>query len=125
MSYRVSPIPSPFGTFGHTRELYARMNRVERWLVWAAIANFAALFVLSLALGGDALNGTVRNGHYYLGDHGRYTEVSKAVFQFSRVQTVSVFITHPMAIIASLSAFLRSRRQDDPEIHPPNADLSR
>jgi hypothetical protein len=116
MSYRVSPIASPVGTFGHTRELYARMNRVECWLVWAAIANFAALCVLSLALGGDALNGTIRNGHYYLGNHGNFTEVSKAVFEFSRVQTLSVFITHPMAIIASLTAFLRSRLQGDPEI---------
>jgi hypothetical protein len=111
MSYRVSPVASPVGSFGHARELLARMNRIERWLVWAAIANFAALCVLSLALGGDALNGTVRNGHYYLGSHGRYTEVSKGVFEFSRVQAMSVFITHPMAMIASLSAFLRSRRQ--------------
>jgi hypothetical protein len=62
------------------------------------IANFFWFFVESLSLGGDALNGYVRGGHYYVASHGSYTEVSAAAWNWSRVHALSLFVTHPLAI---------------------------
>ena len=61
-------------------------------------ANFTTFFIIGLALGGSALNGKVEQGHYYLGDHGKMTEVSEQVWNYSYCHSVSVFITHPLGI---------------------------
>jgi hypothetical protein len=54
-------------------------------LIWNcfAILNIVAYWITALVLGGDAWNGGIRNGHYYLANHGRLTEVTRAVFEFS------------------------------------------
>lgn len=48
-----------------------------------ATINFAAFVAGSLWLGGDALNGHEQDGRYFLNSHGRFTEVSHAVFAYS------------------------------------------
>jgi hypothetical protein len=56
------------------------MTRTE-WIVWSgALLNFLVFCVVATMLGGDAINGTVRNGHYYLMGHGVYHEVSHRIF---------------------------------------------
>jgi hypothetical protein len=70
------------------------------------IINFALFFVIALLIGGDALNGKVEAGHYYLGNHGKYTEVSFIVYAYSTFHTVSLFFTHPLAMIAGLIYFI-------------------
>ena len=86
------------------------MTRAERVLLNLVMLNFALFFGVALALGGDAVNGTVRDGHYYLMNHGKYTEVSRAVFRYSMVHTISVFVSFPLAWIASVRGYLRARR---------------
>jgi hypothetical protein len=66
-----------------------------------AIVNFLLFFVISLLIGGDGLNGKVENGHYFLGGGGQHTEVSYIVFTYSRFHALSVFITHPLAMLAA------------------------
>jgi hypothetical protein len=66
------------------------------------IANFFWFFVESSSIGGDALNGHLRDGHYFLGSHGVYTEVSAATWNWSRAHAISVFVTHPMALGAGI-----------------------
>ena len=51
------------------------------------------------SLGGDALGGYVLRGHYYVGAHGAYTEVAQSVWEWSRIHSLSVFVTHPLAIV--------------------------
>jgi hypothetical protein len=70
------------------------------------IANFFWFFVESLSIGGDALNGRVRDGHYFVGSHGSYTEVSAATWNWSRAHALSVFVTHPLAIGAGFVLIL-------------------
>src|ERR1700744_5102614 len=70
-------------------------------LLGVAILNFAAFFIMAVYLGGDAINGMIKDGHYYLGEHGRYTEVTEAVFNYSRHQAYSVFVTHPVGMAAA------------------------
>ena len=59
----------------------------------------------AVALGGDAVNGKMENGHYYLANHGRLTEVSRGVFTYSRIHSYSVFISIPIGIVASATGY--------------------
>jgi hypothetical protein len=79
---------------------------VRRWAGWiggvlfaVAVVNFAAFAVLSLAWGGDALNGKVADGRFYLGHKGHSVEVSEATWRVSRAHAISVLVTHPLAIL--------------------------
>ncbi|HEX5823950.1 MAG TPA: hypothetical protein VFY18_05750 [Candidatus Limnocylindrales bacterium] len=87
------------------------MKSVLPYVAVAAIVvgfiNFFWFFAESAALGGDALNGNVRAGHYFVGSHGSYTEVSEAAWTWSRVHGISVFITHPIAIAGMAYVLLR------------------
>ena len=81
------------------------MTKVERvlpYLAFLAIVlgfiNFFWFLAESAALGGDGLAGYARDGHHYVASHGTYTEVSEAVWTWSRIHAVSVFITHPLAL---------------------------
>jgi len=67
--------------------------------VLVGFANFAWFFIDSANLGGDALNGYVRDGHYFVVSHGDATEVSRATWEWSRFHATSVFVTHPLAIL--------------------------
>src|SRR5438270_12793528 len=62
--------------------------------------NFFVFLVVSQYLGGSAANGFVRAGHYYLGEHGKYTEVSHAMFRYSQIHEYTLFVTHPLALIS-------------------------
>ncbi len=43
-------------------------------------ANFLICVGLGLSIGGEATLGKVENGKYYVGEHGRYTQVSKETY---------------------------------------------
>ena len=85
----------------------------ERLFGIAAIVNFAAFVIGAFWLGGDALNGTVRNGHYYLGMHGlhgRLTRVSHATWIYSLLHEISVFALIVLVFAARADAWERKRR---------------
>ena len=63
------------------------------------LGNFVWFFAESSQLGGDALNGYSREGHYFVSSHGSYTEVDRAAWEWSRAHAISVFITHPAALL--------------------------
>ena len=63
------------------------------------VINFIVFVVLSLAWGGDALNGTAQNGRFYLRNKRHLVEVSETRWQVSRAHAISVLVTHPLAII--------------------------
>jgi hypothetical protein len=88
-------------------------DRIGGALFAVAVVNFTAFFVLSLSWGGDALNGKVVDGRFYLGHKGRYVEVSEARWRASRAHAVSVLVTHPLAIVGGglLLNYARSRRR--------------
>ena len=66
------------------------------------ILNFLAFGIIATYLGGDAVNGRSENGRYFLSNHGKETEVSQGVFNYSRIHVYSVWITHPLAILSGL-----------------------
>jgi len=54
-----------------------------------AAPNFLLFVFASVYLGGDALNGYVQEGHYFLCAHGGCTEVSHSVWTYSYWHAVS------------------------------------
>ena len=54
--------------------------KVCRMIVAIAFLNFMLLALISAFIGGDALNGKIEDGRYYVGSHGHYTEVWKTPY---------------------------------------------
>jgi hypothetical protein len=66
------------------------------------VTNFVVFAVVGLLLGGDAWNGKVVDGHYFLAQHGRLTEVSQAVWTYSYIHVLIVFALLPMMVAGGL-----------------------
>ena len=82
------------------------LSWIPVFVFYGLAVNFAIFFVLSLLLGGTADNGMITDGKYYLGDHGKFREVSKAVFVFSEAYTRFTMDTFPLAFVAFPFLFL-------------------
>ena len=93
------------------REIYGAMTQVERILFWTAIVNFIVFVGVAVPLGGDAINGTARDGYYYLMQHGVYTKVSKSIFIYSTIHTLTLLVTHPVGFVVAIRARFRLRKQ--------------
>jgi len=76
-----------------------------------AAVNFVAFVAITFYLGGDALNGHVQSGHYFLGLHsnGPFTEVSRAVFVYSAWHALSVIASMGFILIAESWRRLRAK----------------
>jgi len=78
--------------------------------------NFLIFIAAAIYLGGDAVNGKVEGGRYYLfgarTESGRkvYTEVTEPVFTYSRWHVYSIFATWPLVMVAAVVKS-RSKRQ--------------
>jgi hypothetical protein len=79
-----------------------------------AMLNFWSFLVVALLIGGDALSGKAENGRYYLSSHGRHTEVSRAVWHYSKIHTISVLVTHPLGIGCAWLAAYAERKKRGP-----------
>jgi hypothetical protein len=80
------------------------------------VANFLLFVVAAIYLGGDAVNGKVENGRYYVfgsrTEFGRkvHTEVTESVFRYSKWHASSVFITWPLMIaVGCVRHYIRRR----------------
>ena len=84
--------------------------RLESWEwigVGFAVVNFFAFVGIGEWLGGSAANGFVEGGHYFLGEHGHFTEVSKRVFTYSQNHLRLMILTHTLAFGVLLWAKVR------------------
>ena len=70
-----------------------------------ALVNFASFIIVDQYLGGDALNGYTKDGHYFLCNHGWHTEVSRAVWTYSYYHAISIVVTHG-SVFALAALFL-------------------
>jgi hypothetical protein len=63
---------------------FTAYSKRARWVIYPtatlAMVNFFAFVVGSAYLGGDALNGYVRTGHYFVCAHGGCAEVSSVIW---------------------------------------------
>jgi hypothetical protein len=88
----------------------SRSARVGIILFAACVANMFACGLIAGALGGDGLAGMVEANRYYLGDHGRYTEVSRTVYTYSRIHMLSFIASAPIGIIGWTMCFAAQNR---------------
>jgi len=56
------------------------------------LGNFVAFALVSYGLGGDAINGVVRGGVVFVGNHGQYTQVSETAYRLSYLHGISAII---------------------------------
>ena len=80
-----------------------RVGSLLRIITYAGFINFALFFVAALFLGGDAWNGTVQGGNFYLSENGRLTQVSRFVFYYSFIHAITVLIATPLAIVCGIA----------------------
>ena len=64
-----------------------------------AAANFAVFIVVALSIGGDAVNGFARSGHYFLDNKGHLSEVGPSLFLYSRWHVYSLLVTQPLGML--------------------------
>lgn len=85
-----------------TANLSKRGKRILIPIALLAFVNFAAFFVIAVSIGGDAVNGRIENGRYFVSNHGVATEVSSAVYWYSYIHVLTVFCTHGLTVLAVL-----------------------
>ena len=86
------------------QQAFSKWSDWPRWiqiLVIIAAINFVAYIIINLRIGGDAWNGYKKDGLFYLGSHGRYTEVPENLWVYSYFHTIALWTTHASVFIAA------------------------
>ena len=58
---------------------------------YAGLVNFVLFMTVCAFLGGSAANGIIRSGRFYVGEHGKITEVSEGAYRFSQIHGYITF----------------------------------
>jgi hypothetical protein len=87
------------------------MRRFSTILFLVACLNGCAFTIHDAMLGGSAGIGKVESGRYYVGSHGRYTEVSRSAFQFSKWHEWSAAGLMLVALVVLADDVLSRRRR--------------
>lgn len=93
------------------------MNRVTRnriliWIIFLGLANFASYTVMYWYIAGDAKNGMVEGGKFYVRGHhlrhrtGEFSEVSRGMWIYSYIHSISIW---PTIAAVLLSMFILAR----------------
>jgi len=98
--------------------LTKRGKRIMLPVFWIAWVNFLIFWVVAVCIGGDAISGSVENDRYYLSEYGQKTEVSRSLYNYSYIHTVSVFITYPSVFIVGLVLLLSGDIRITPPVPP-------
>ncbi len=86
-------------------------SKRAQWIIYPTAVlvglNFFAFIGISLHSGGDALNGYVHAGHYFLCAHGHCTEVSSSTWHYSWWHAVSA-LGGILLVFAETALFLNT-----------------
>ena len=88
--------------------VYNVQTKVARGLVAVALVNFIVLGVMDAIFGGNGLEGHASDGHYFV-CHQTCREVSRRVFEITKWQLISLFVTHPLGFLSGLYLFSLKR----------------
>ncbi len=78
------------------------LDRICTAAIIFGFLNFMAFWLIAVTIGGDAINGQMTDGRFYLYNHGVLTEVSEPVFRYSYAHAISVWVTLPVSVLAGL-----------------------
>jgi hypothetical protein len=87
------------------------MGKATRILFVVTVLNFGVWGVVNSAIHGDAINGKIEHGKYYVAMKGRYTEVSRGVYLYSFVHTCSNFVLFSATILSGLLGMRTNTRK--------------
>lgn len=92
-----------------------------RFLALVTLVNFSIFWLIAVKSGGDAWNGYQKNGHFFLGSHGTYTEVTEAFWAYSYYHVVVTLITYA-AVFVGIAIFLNGKfkKMNTEPSHPAN-----
>ena len=92
---------------------FRQLHPVTRVLIVLALVDFLVYAAFTIALGGDAGDGYVQAGRYFVSNHGVVKEVGRAAWVLNRAQGYSLYLLFPAAVIAfAIDSF---RRREEPE----------
>jgi len=92
-----------------------RTVRLCKVIFVACMTNYAAFVVESRIIGGTAVVVKASSGHYYVGDHARLREVSRGLFMYSRIHSMSIYATQALglaSVVIAAASILSGRRTD-------------
>lgn len=93
------------------RPLSALQYRALLLVIALCALNFVAYVVVAANIGGDALNGEIVGGHFYLGLKGKFTEVTEAAYTYSLWHTYILFASMILCFPAMLMVRLERDRR--------------
>ena len=89
----------------------ASMTRAEKAFAILCVTNFMIFVLVAIVVGGDAINGHVAEGRYFLSMNGRVTETSAGVFAYSRWHaTLTIALFAGAFVLYGLKASSRGPR---------------
>ena len=80
-------------------------------LVVIGVLNFASFWIIAVVIGGDAVSNAPVDGRYYVSEHGRRTEVSRSVYDYSLFHARSVWVTHPLAFFGGYLLYCEDKKR--------------
>src|SRR5690242_11639391 len=82
-----------------------RMSARAKWILYGtapvAMTNFVIFWVVAVYMGGDALNGFIKEGHYFIYAHGACREVAKSFWTYSYWHAISAMCGIVLVFIAA------------------------
>jgi len=87
------------------------MGKVTRILFVVTALNFGVWGIVNSVIHGDAINGKIELGKYYVAMKGRHTEVSRGVYLYSFVHTCTNFVLFPATILSALLGMRTNTRK--------------
>ena len=80
-------------------------TRVVRYFAYTlfviGMLNYASFVIIAFFIGGDAVRNPPEDGRYYVSEHGRRTQVSRSVYEYSLFHAHSVWGTHPLIVFGA------------------------
>ncbi len=67
--------------------------------------NLISFILISIYLGGDAVNGKIIAEHYFLGNGQHYTEVDKSMYIYSQYHAVFILLTFLFAMLVKFIGY--------------------
>jgi hypothetical protein len=88
------------------------MNSAGNILIAVWIASLVVFVVVTIIIGGDAINGKTEGGHYYLYLQGHLNEVSSSIWHFDRTFTIFIMIVSPLSALGGTVLKAMSRKRE-------------
>jgi hypothetical protein len=74
-------------------------RKLKTW-IFVCVVNVFLFLTIWRFVGGDALKGLIKDGHYFLESHGHLTEVPRLVWELSRLHAFTFMLSLPAFFIA-------------------------